>query len=254
MRLNPAHMARARVVEANDLFLSQPEGTYRLSENVGRGYSTTGWSWGADFFDADHDGDDDLYVLNGMNEFRVYGQENPYYADAEGTAMQGSFPPAAAQANVFFENTGGKLVNASEGSGLDRVSNGRSFVAVDYDHDGDLDVITLDYHGPAIVYQNLLDAPGSQWLQVTLEGDVQAGSARDAVGAVVTAKVGDRLLWRQVTGSRGYQSVSPRALHFGLGTTETVELSVRWPSGAHRVYPSVRAGQRVVLREAQAVQ
>ena len=70
MKFNPDKLANMRVVEANDLFLSRREGErleYELSDAVERGYSSTGWSWGAEFFDFDNDGDDDLYVLNGMN-------------------------------------------------------------------------------------------------------------------------------------------------------------------------------------------
>jgi len=79
MKFNAEKLANMRVVEANDLFLSKPDGTYELSKLVDTGYSSTGWAWDADFFDLDHDGDDDLYVLNGMNDFNVYSTDNPYY-------------------------------------------------------------------------------------------------------------------------------------------------------------------------------
>ena len=67
MKFNPAKMANMRVVEANDLWMSTG-GQYEQSKSVGRGMSSTGWAWGASFFDFDNDGDDDLYVVNGMNE------------------------------------------------------------------------------------------------------------------------------------------------------------------------------------------
>ena len=76
MKFNPEKLAHMRVVEANDLFISQASGKelkgYELSKNVGRGYSSTGWSWFADFLDMDNDGDDDLYVVNGVNPYNVY--------------------------------------------------------------------------------------------------------------------------------------------------------------------------------------
>ncbi len=82
MKFDPKKMANIRTVEANDLFVSSKEEeslTYKLSTNIGRGYSATGWSWDADFFDFDNDGDEDLYCLNGMNDFSVYSSENPFY-------------------------------------------------------------------------------------------------------------------------------------------------------------------------------
>ena len=44
MKLDPTKMARARVVEANDLFISNGR-EWSLSTLVGRGYDSTGWSW-----------------------------------------------------------------------------------------------------------------------------------------------------------------------------------------------------------------
>src|SRR5438128_6520136 len=83
MKFNPRKMANMRVVEANDFFTSRVDSghliSYEQSKAVGRGYQSTGWSWGADFFDFDNDGDDDLYVVNGMNEYAVYSSVNPYF-------------------------------------------------------------------------------------------------------------------------------------------------------------------------------
>ena len=86
-KFDPEKLATMRVVEANDLFLSAPPKElgelpqFTLSKMVDRGYSSTGWSWDADFFDFDHDGDDDLYVLNGMNDFNLYSEDNPFYTE-----------------------------------------------------------------------------------------------------------------------------------------------------------------------------
>ena len=107
---------------------------------MGRGYNSTGWAWGADFFDADNDGDDDLYVLNGMNEYNLYSSENAYAkAGVENTATA-YVPVATRESNVFFLNSGGKFNNASERSGLALLGNSRSAVYLDYDDDGDLDI------------------------------------------------------------------------------------------------------------------
>lgn len=253
MKFNPEKLQNARVLEANDLFLStaKADGSvhYAQSKQVGRGYSSTGWSWDADFFDADNDGDEDLYVLNGMNEFRLYSKENPYYTNPDSEDIgHGIFPSAFREENVFFESRGGRLVNATAEVGLALVGNSRSAAYLDYDHDGDLDIMINNYHGPAVFYENKNKGTG-HWLQITLDAGAKAPFNRDAIGArlMVTTPDGKRQL-REVHGSIGYMSVHPRTQHLGLGVHQSARVTVVWPNGQEQAFGSVNAGQRVTLR------
>ena len=250
MRFDPDNLATLRVIEANDLFLlgSAPDGglRYTPSDRVGRGYSSTGWSCDADFFDADNDGDDDLYVLNGMNEFAVYSSENPYYTDPLDNAQRQVYIPVAEkESNVFFINDGGQLHNVSERSGLNLLGNSRSGAYLDFDRDGDLDIVVNNYHGPAVFYRNEAQRLGNSWLTIELTGDPSKGSNRDAIGAraIVTTSDGARL-WREVHGSIGYMSVHPKELHFGLGAATAASVSVRWPNGDVATYDGLEPNRR----------
>ncbi len=250
-KFNPEKLAAMRVVEANDLFVSGREGKrqrYLHSDAVGRGRSTTGWSWDADFFDADNDGDDDLYVLNGMNEYNVYSRDNPYYTDPFDDQRQAVvFPDADKAANVYFANRNGRLENASEGSGLDIISNSRSAVYVDIDGDGDLDVVTLDYQGPARVFRNGAQDNGNRWLAVRLVGAPEHKVNRDAIGARLIASAKGLQVFREVRGSEGYMSVHPRTQYFGLGKHEKATVEVRWPDGRTQVLKELEAGRVHVI-------
>ena len=235
-KFNPEKLKSLRVVEANDLFVSGKQNGkpyYLHSDAVGRGHSTTGWSWDADFFDADNDGDDDLYVLNGMNEYNVYSRENPYYTDPiENRRQDVEFPDAGKAHNVYFENRGGRLENASEHSGLDIISNSRSAVYLDLEGDGDLDIVTLDYQGPARVFRNDNQASGNHWLAVHLTGESSKKVNRDAIGARLIATAGKLQVFREVRGSEGYMSVHPRTQYFGLGKHDRADIEIRWPDGS----------------------
>jgi hypothetical protein len=256
MRFDPDKLANLRVVEANDLFLSgqtsDGEASYTLSDRVGRGYSSTGWSWDADFFDADNDGDDDLYVLNGMNEFAVYSSENPYYTDPLDNERRNVYIPVQAkESNVFFVNEGGRLQNASEGSGLDLLGNSRSAAYLDFDRDGDLDVVVNNYHGPAVFYRNDADRLGNNWLALTLIGDVSKGSPLDAIGArVIFTTLNGTRLWREVHGTIGYMSVHPKELHVGLGSETAVSAEIRWPNGEITRIDRLEANRRYRVDQA----
>lgn len=254
MKLNPDKLARMRVIEANDLFLSEPGGEtprWSLSDRVGRGFASTGWSWDADFFDFDHDGDDDLYVLNGMNEYRVYS-DAPYYTAVQDGMAEIVLPVAEREANVFFINEEGMLGYASEHSGLDYLGNSRSAVYLDLEGDGDLDIVVNNYHGPALVYRN--DAPRhGNWLKVKLIGDPEQGSNRDAIGArlIVSGRDGLRV-WREIHGTEGYLSVHPRVQHFGLGPSSEVDLEIRWPNGELEIVRGLEANRLHVIEQKSA--
>ena len=253
-KFNPEKLKAMRVVESNDLFLSgKRDGKlhYVLSDAVGRGRSSTGWAWDADFFDADNDGDDDLYVLNGMNDYFVYSHENPYYADpVENRRQDVRFPDAGKASNVFFENRGGKLENVSADSGLDVVSNSRSAAYFDLENDGDLDVVVNDYQGPARLFVNQSPTDGGNWLNVQLIGDTEAGVNRDAVGARIIAEVAGGTVFREVRGSEGYMSVHPKIQHVGLGKAESADLEIVWPNRRTQRVTGLEQGRTHVIRYA----
>ena len=236
MKFDADKLAKMRVVEANDLFLSKKDEngnlSYELSEAVGRGYSSTGWSWDADFFDYDNDGDNDLYVLNGMNEFNLYSSENPYYEDPLQNKKKNVYIPVSTkESNVFFVNDGGKLVNQSANSGVDLVGNSRSATYFDFDRDGDLDIAINNYHEKSVFYKNDLNKKSSRWLKIKLIGDTKKNVNRDAIGAriILTTKSG-LTMWREVHGSIGYMSVHPKIQHFGLGDEKIKEVKIIWPN------------------------
>ncbi len=253
MKLNPDKLARMRVVEANDLFISNVRKDslpkWELSDLVGRGFATTGWSWDADFFDFDHDGDDDLFVLNGMNEYKVYS-DTPYYAPVQDSVEEIVLPVSDREPNVFFLNENGTLGYASKESGLDYLGNSRSAVYLDFEGDGDLDIVVNNYQGPALVYRNDMKTDGRNWLKVRLVGNPERGSNRDAVGArlIVTGEDGLRV-WREIHGTEGYLSVHPRTQHFGLGGAENVDLEIRWPNGETQIVRDLAANEVHVIEQ-----
>jgi hypothetical protein len=252
MRFDPDSMANMRVVEANDLFVSGPGSgglpRYELSQAIGRGRSSTGWAWDADFFDFDNDGDDDLYCVNGMNEFALYSSEHPYYTDPEGNAREVVVPVSDRESNVFFVNQGGRLHNASEASGADLLGNSRSVAYFDLEGDGDLDMAVNNYHGPVVIYRNNAESLGRNWLKVRLIGDPAQGVTRDAIGTVILLdSTTHRNQWRMVASTTGYLSVHPATQHFGLGSDEEALVTVVWPTGATTRVGPVTANQTIEI-------
>ena len=260
MKFNADKLSTMRVVEANDLFLSQQNKdgsfSYQLSDAVGRGYSSTGWSWDADFFDFDNDGDSDLYVLNGMNEFNLYSSDNPYYTDPLTNEKENVYIPVSTkESNVFFVNQGGKLVNQSKNSGIDLVGNSRSATYLDFDRDGDLDIAVNNYHEAANFFENKLQSGENNWLKLKLIGNPEYQVNKDAIGAriILTTKTGNTI-WREIHGSIGYMSVHPKIQHFGLGVSEIESIKIIWPNNQVQMLDSIPVNHEYMVHQGESAQ
>jgi hypothetical protein len=255
MKFNPAKMANMRVVEANDLWMSSRGSDkrvqYEQSNAVGRGFRSTGWAWDADFFDFDNDGDDDLYVVNGMNEYAVYSSVNPYLTDPAGRPSNAILPVADREVPVFFVNRDGMLQEETSKSGADPAGNARSVAYLDSDADGDLDMIVNRFNGPAAVYRN--ETKGNHWIKIRLVGDPAKGVTRDAIGAqIIVDTDSEKAMWREVLSTTGYLSVHPKQQHLGLGNATHADVTVIWPGGTRQRFPALRADREHVLTQESA--
>ena len=252
MKFNPAKMANMRIVEANDLWVSNGD-AYEQSKNVGRGMNSTGWAWDADFFDYDNDGDDDLYVVNGMNEYAVYSSVNPYLLENKSQFGGGILPVAEKEVPVFFVNTNGMLQEETAKSGAAPAGNARSVAFFDADADGDLDMVVNNFNTPAIVYRN--NANGNNWLKLRLTGDTAKGVTRDAIGAKITVdSASQKGMWREVFSTIGYLSVHPKEQHVGLGADKTADVTITWPNGDRETLKGLKANQTYSVVQGKGVQ
>ncbi len=250
-------MAGMLVKESDVLYMSRAENgdlvAYEPSQDVERGATSTGWAWDAEFFDFDHDGDDDLYVVNGTNDFNAEVPSVFRHKDAEGKIGEYLLSHRR-ESNVFFVNEGGKLKNRSSRSGADFVGNSRSSAYLDLEGDGDLDIAVNNFHSPARVLRNELPESEFGWLKIRLIGDPKRGSSRDAIGSRILVTSGSQLrVVREVQGGSGYLSMRPKQQHFGLGRSESVNVRVIWPNGEEQLFEDVAGGRSYVIQQGVGV-
>jgi hypothetical protein len=198
--------------------------------------------FGAFFFDYDLDGRLDLLTCNGHLE--------PEIAKVQATQQY-------AQPVQLFWNTGGgarlfEPVTATHaGPDLFRPLVGRGCAFLDYDGDGNLDVVLTENNGPARLLRNE-GGLKNHWVRLVLEGDGKR-SNRDALGAQITVEAGGLTLRRQVTGGRGYLSQSERPVTVGLGGAGRVDrVTVRWPgkdAGPPEVWFDLEADRGYELKQ-----
>lgn len=200
-----------------------------------RDYTAIPVSWGANFFDYDHDTDLDLFVNNGAL--------NP-----------GSRPIP----NLFFECVGDRNYReVGTGLRLDDPRIGRGSVTFDYDNDGDLDLLVVNQHprepslslpeARTLLYRN--DGAEGNWLKVALDG---VRAEKNGLGSRVEVMVDGRLLVREIDGGSSHLSQNSTIAHFGLGGAETAEsVVVKWIGGKTQELTNVLANQQITIRETE---
>ena len=215
----------------NTLYRNMGDGIFfDASSAAGLGAASfTELGWGAAFFDADNDGDEDLFVANGH-----------VYPAVDGHGVGSSY----AQRNQLFENDGGGFrdVSDSSGSGFAVAAPSRGSAFADFDDDGDLDLVVVNQDSPPTLLRNDGGNRGN-WLQVKL---IQEGHNTQAVGARVAVVAGGTSQIREVRAGTGYLSQDDTRLHFGLGGERSVEaLEIRWPDGKLEVIKDLEVNRLI---------
>ena len=119
-------------------------------------------------------------------------------------------------------------------SGLDFLDDGRASAAVDWDHDGKLDLWLSNRTGPRVRFMHNEFNSKQHFLAFKLEG---SQCNRDAIGArleITLKNSSDMPLVRTLHAGEGYLGQSDKWIHFGLGTADQIEkLVVHWPGKDH---------------------
>jgi enediyne biosynthesis protein E4 len=222
-----------------DILVTQlPHQPYVVFHNDGRGSFSaqeleTGFGalsgkssgWGVGLEDFDNDGWKDAFIVQG----HVFDNVEMY-----DSSLRYKEPPLLAL------NQNGHFEKADPGSDLPVAGRGAAFG--DLNNDGWMDVVTTSLGDRPQLYLNR--GGKLHWLTITLRGK---RSNRDGYGARV--QVNGQVRFATATGS--YLSSNDKRSHFGLGSAETADIEIRWPSGIHQALHGVKADQLLVIEESE---
>ncbi len=169
------------------------------------GLNTSTFGWGTIFADLDNDGDLDHANVTGFEHDTGLQYSNlvhlNLYPETFGEARYVAWADVSAQVPDFS-----KLQTTFGDSA-------RGLISLDYDLDGDLDVVVTRNHSKAGVFKNTLSSP-DRWLQVDV---VNSGGSLDITGTRVYLRHHRETLLREVFTGSSYLCQEPSRLHFGLG-------------------------------------
>lgn len=184
--------------------------------------------FGTTIEDFDHNGMADIVVANGHIENNA---ENQYHKmEPQIFTFNGRrFLDESAYAGDYFKT---KVV-------------GRGVCTLDFDNDGDLDILMVHQDSPTALLRN--DSQRGNWLNVEFRG---RQSNRRGIGCWVKVELDGEVWEQQLYAGGSYASYRQPILSFGLGkSTGKAKVEVRWPSGEKQVLEGVELNQLLMVVE-----
>jgi hypothetical protein len=193
-------------------------------------------AWHDEFADVNNDGFVDLFIAKGNVTDQVeYAQRDP--------------------SNLLLGQPDGTFREAAATAGIVTFDRGRGAVLADFNLDGMLDLVLVNYGAPVRVWRNVgagdasLPRAMGNWLALSV---VQSGPNANAIGAWVEVRVGHRITRRELTIGGGHAGGELGWVHFGLGNAADADVRVLWPGGEAGPWLHVAANEFAVVRRGAA--
>jgi hypothetical protein len=222
--------------EAYCLFANQGLGQFRVvSDEVGITAPTfRPLGFGTTFLDVDNDGFVDLLFANG----HVYDN-----VDRMSPGM------SYRQPLMLFRNEGGhRFTDLAPGLGepFSRPIVGRGTARGDFDNDGRMDALVVDYEGAPLLLHNE-SRSANHWIEFRCKSRAGHGQG---YGLRVTARAGRSVWVGEISPAASYLSSSAPLVHFGTGSEPLLDtVTLHWPTGGSVTLKNVPTDQILTVEE-----
>jgi len=233
------------------------QGNYFIdrAQNLGINVKNTN---GATFTDLDNDGDLDLVISKQVSNsyLTIYKNNNGVFVDmtnileiplinksifsiipgdVNNDGLEDLFVVGWYSENIMIINQGNwefKVVNC----GVENyIKNGRSASFIDYDNDGDLDILITGYIQHTFLYQNQLDNENKS-IEASLTSPNGQKSPYGTKLILYSNSFTNGIPWQTKTliSTQAYLSQQSSSIHFGVGKEENLSLIVKYPTGEEK--------------------
>ena len=254
-KLRTQHFGYHYQYSRNMLFVNQKNSPY-LETALLSGVSATDWSWSSLFADFDQDGEQDIFISNGIPkrpndlDYIKFVSSNQIQNKINNTKLVDQealdkMPNGLVQNSVFkgksnleFENKSATWIpNFKTASGATALG--------DLDNDGDLDLVVNNINDQAAVYINQTNAKASYLkLNFTYTKPNSYG-----IGTKVFAYVNGKLQYKELYTVRGFQSSSEPSIHFGFGDAKKIDsLLIVWPNKTVQSLKNIALNQTISIK------
>src|SRR5680860_1100494 len=238
----------------NMLNINQPKAPF-METALLSGVAATDWSWSALFGDYDQDGEQDIFISNGIPK---RPNDLDYINFVSSDQIRGKMNNTKLMDQQALDKmTSGKIHNyifkgteklsfkdeSGEWIKKDTLVSGATAVG-DLDNGGDLDLVTNNLNSPASLYVNQTDNT-SNYLKLRFK---YSGGNRFGIGTKVFSYANGNLQYKELYNVRGFQASSEPIVHFGYGKAEKVDsLKIVWPDGKYQVLRNVPTNRTLTI-------
>lgn len=181
-------------------------------------------AWHAQFEDVNNDGRADLFIAKGnVSDMPDFAANDPN--------------------DLLLQGSDGKFKEVGKEAGVASMAGARGAALTDFNLDGLVDLVVVNRNKPAEIWRNTT-ANAGHWLEMRLQQD---GANRDAIGAAIEVRVGDKVQRREITIGGGHAGGQIGWVHFGLGDGAEADVRVTWPDGTSGDWQTVDSDNLYVL-------
>ncbi len=243
----------------NMLHINQQNSNYletALLSNVG----ATDWSWSSLFADFNQDGEQDLFITNGIlkrpndldftnffsnekiqkniNESKLMSQEA---LDAMPSGKVGNYMFMGSKDLMFKDVSMDWIPDEKFASGATALG--------DLDNDGDLDIVVSNLNEEVSIYINQINnqtTNKTSYLKLKFD---YAKSNPFGIGTKAFAYNKGKLQYKELYSARGFQASSEPIIHFGFRDVQHIDsLKIIWPDKTSQTLPNVALNKTLTIK------
>lgn len=238
----------------NMFFVNQQNSPY-LETALLSGIAATDWSWSALFGDYNQDGEQDIFISNGIPkrpnnlDFIKFVSSDQIQKKIDNTKLVDqealNLMPSGKAHNYIFKGNGNLNFEDKSKKWISDVANISGATAMgDLDNDGDLDLVTNNINTAASIYENTTNDKANY---LKLKFNYSKPNTFGIGTKVISYNKGVKQ-YKELYTVRGFQASSEPLIHFGYGMEKEIDsIKIIWPNKTFQTLKNIKLNQTLVV-------